>query len=97
MQPVSGVKKKAGGLVSNLSRHFTLCSALLLLFMVIATPTTGVASVNPEVQKAINLLKQKEYVQALDLLQEIRHGGLLDASAARIPTLSAPVVRIKNP
>jgi tetratricopeptide (TPR) repeat protein len=62
------VKKKAGGLVSNFSLHFTLRSAMFLLFMVLVTPVISAASVNSEVQKAINLLNQQEYVQALDLL-----------------------------
>ena len=39
--------------------------------MVLVTPTTSTASINPEVQKAINLLKQKEYVQALDFLHDL--------------------------
>ncbi len=57
--------------MNNFYRHFIPCGALLLLFMVLVTPATSSASINTEVQKAINLLNQKEYVQALDLLHAL--------------------------
>ncbi len=57
--------------MSNFPRYRTFCSALLLLFMVLVTPATSTASIDFEVQKAVNLLKQKEYVQALGLLHDL--------------------------
>ncbi len=48
-----------------------LCSALLLMLMILMTPSLGGASTDQQTQEAINLLKQKEYVQAIVLLHDL--------------------------
>ncbi|MCF6238129.1 MAG: tetratricopeptide repeat protein, partial [Candidatus Marinimicrobia bacterium] len=64
------MKKKADGLVNNFLRRCRSCIALLL-FVVLVTPSTSMASINSDIHKAINLLNQKEYVQSLELLHDL--------------------------
>ena len=48
-----------------------LCSALLLMLIFLLMPSSGGASTGQQTQEAINLLNQKNYVQALELLHDL--------------------------
>ena len=52
-------------------KRFSACVFPLLLLIVLMTPVASTASTNQKAEEAINLLEQKEYALAIDILHEL--------------------------